>query len=44
MSKGEVIGLTGDTGNVTGCHVHFEVWRDGSTIDPMRLPGYIQAN
>lgn len=40
VSQGEVIGYTGATGNVTGCHVHFEVWKNGSTIDPMGLPGF----
>jgi murein DD-endopeptidase MepM/ murein hydrolase activator NlpD len=40
VSQGQVIGNTGATGNVTGCHVHFEVWKNGSTIDPMGLPGF----
>ncbi|MPV87315.1 peptidoglycan DD-metalloendopeptidase family protein [Georgenia ruanii] len=40
VSQGQVIGYTGATGNVTGCHVHFEVWKNGSTIDPMGLPGF----
>lgn len=40
VSAGQVIGYTGATGNVTGCHVHYEIWRDGSTIDPMTLPGW----
>jgi murein DD-endopeptidase MepM/ murein hydrolase activator NlpD len=35
VSKGQVIGYTGETGNVTGCHVHFELWLDGSPVDPM---------
>ncbi|TDE97421.1 peptidase M23 [Occultella glacieicola] len=35
VSQGQVIGYTGATGNVTGCHVHFEIWRNGSTVDPM---------
>ncbi|HIZ36234.1 MAG TPA: peptidoglycan DD-metalloendopeptidase family protein [Candidatus Ruania gallistercoris] len=40
VSQGETIGYTGATGMVTGCHVHFEVWRNGSTIDPMGLSGF----
>lgn len=40
VSQGQTIGYTGATGMVTGCHVHFEVWRNGSTIDPMSLPGF----
>lgn len=37
VSQGQVIGYTGATGMVTGCHVHFEIWRNGSTIDPMTM-------
>ncbi|MCI7551745.1 MAG: peptidoglycan DD-metalloendopeptidase family protein [Actinomycetaceae bacterium] len=40
VSQGQLIGLTGATGRVTGCHVHFEVWRDGAVINPMTLPGF----
>ncbi|MDO5727041.1 MAG: peptidoglycan DD-metalloendopeptidase family protein, partial [Bowdeniella nasicola] len=40
VSQGQLIGYTGATGLVTGCHVHFEVWRNGTTIDPMGLPGF----
>lgn len=36
VSQGEVIGYTGATGAVTGCHVHFELWLNGSAVDPMR--------
>ena len=35
VSKGQVIGYTGATGNVTGCHVHFELWLNGTPVDPM---------
>ena len=37
VRQGDVIGWTGQTGQVTGCHVHMEVWRDGSVINPMSL-------
>lgn len=40
VSQGQTIGYTGATGMVTGCHVHFEVWRNGRTIDPMSLPAF----
>ena len=44
VDQGDVIGYTGMTGNVTGCHVHFEVWKNGSTINPMNLPGWVRSN
>ncbi len=44
VKQGDVIGWTGQTGMVTGCHVHMEVWRDGKTIDPMTLPGFTRRN
>jgi len=44
VNQGDVIGYTGQTGNVTGCHVHFEVWKNGVTIDPMGLGGWVRSN
>lgn len=35
VSKGQVVGYSGTTGSSTACHLHFEVWVDGSTVDPM---------
>ncbi|GAB2613948.1 M23 family metallopeptidase [Pseudactinotalea suaedae] len=35
VSQGQAIGYTGATGNVTGCHVHLELWRNGATVNPM---------
>ena len=32
--KGQVIGLTGATGRVTGPHVHHEVWVNGASVNP----------
>ncbi|USR78948.1 M23 family metallopeptidase [Arcanobacterium pinnipediorum] len=40
VSQGDLIGLSGATGRVTGCHVHFEVWQNGTAINPMGLPGF----
>ncbi|MFD5065011.1 M23 family metallopeptidase [Streptomyces sp. NPDC058394] len=39
VSAGQQLGLSGDTGNVTGPHLHFEVRTEpvfGSDIDPVR--------
>lgn len=44
VSQGQVIGYTGQTGQVTGCHVHFEIWQNGSVIDPMTQPGFTRRN
>jgi murein DD-endopeptidase MepM/ murein hydrolase activator NlpD len=31
---GDVLGLSGSSGNSTGPHLHYEVWKDGSVLDP----------
>lgn len=38
VSRGQVIGYTGSTGASTACHLHFEVLKNGSYVDPM---GYL---
>lgn len=39
VGKDTAIGLSGTTGNTTGPHLHFEVWRHGREIDPVAFLG-----
>jgi murein DD-endopeptidase MepM/ murein hydrolase activator NlpD len=35
VKRGQVIGYAGTTGYSTGCHLHFMVYRNGATTDPI---------
>lgn len=37
VRKGQVIALSGNTGHSTGPHLHFEIHKDGRTVDPLDL-------
>lgn len=39
LASGGDIGASGSTGNVTGPHLHFEVFRDGQAVDPRTVMG-----
>lgn len=34
VTQGQVIGYVGNTGNSTGPHLHYEMWRNGQRINP----------
>ena len=37
VEKGDTLGLSGDSGLVTGPHLHFELYKSGKVIDPDRI-------
>ncbi len=46
VEKGDVVGLVGATGRVTGSHLHWSVWVQGISLDPVSLlePGLLAAS
>jgi murein DD-endopeptidase MepM/ murein hydrolase activator NlpD len=39
VERGQILGTSGATGDVTAPHLHFEVWRWGRPVDPIPLMG-----
>lgn len=39
VTKGQLIGYSGNTGTSAACHLHFEVYVNGATVNPRRLLG-----
>ncbi len=37
VAMGQVIGISGSTGNSTGAHLHFEIRKGGSSVNPWEL-------
>lgn len=44
VAKGQPIALVGSTGRSTGPHVHFEVLRNGHTVNPLQFVGAADNN
>ena len=36
VKQGDIVGYVGTTGLSTGCHLHLQVYRDGTRVNPMK--------
>ena len=39
VERDQVVGRVGRSGDASGPHLHFEVWRDGRSVDPANFLG-----
>lgn len=40
IKQGQVVALSGDTGLSTGPHLHYTIWKDEETINPINFVNY----
>jgi murein DD-endopeptidase MepM/ murein hydrolase activator NlpD len=44
VKRGDVVGYVGNTGFSTGCHLHFMVFENGATVNPMGWLGEVEES